>query len=229
MSDDKRTFPSEIADKTEAEKFQYYYEKVTKAIRRFDTKNARKKLNSSLMEDPGSMANDVKWWIEHTENGPPKRAEEGYSKEIRDDLDIAFKSHFETLANLEASIGRKFLGSIKEGDDEPIQAARKAFRSKRKIEAPKRILWRRIVKALHGFYRDHQYVPTKGELYAEIGRYPVSEASVVVSRNTSKVTVSELDSPPRKVDKGQFSSALSTLGLADLPENERGNPDLSNC
>ena len=224
---DTRVFPPEISDKAEPERFHYYYEKATKALRILDTKRKRYEIEQGLKEDPGSLAHSVKWWREHREQGPPKGAREDDIQEVKDDLEIAFKSYHETLLHLEASIGRAFLKAIETGDNEPIESARKAIKAKRKFKGDKRILLRRIIKALAGFYCARNRVPTKRELYETLDEIPLGVSDVIVTRNTLKVAVRD-DTPPRKVNEGQYSDALQNLMLRDLPEGQSGNPNFSN-
>ena len=224
---DSRIFPPEIAEKSEPERFHYYYEKATNALHNLDTQRRRNEIERDLREDLGSLGHSVKWWREHQEQGPPKRARENDIQEVKDDLAIAFKSYNETLSHLEASIGRAFLQAIETGDNEPIESARKAIQAKREWKGDKRILHRRIVRTLAGFFFTRNRVPTKGELFEALDDYPIGEASVVVTRKTLRVATRH-DTAPRKVSKGNFSDALANLALSDLPENRPGNPNLSN-
>lgn len=225
---DSRVFPPEIADKTEEERFKYYISKARRALQTLDTKRKRDELKRELLEDdPGSLTNAVRWLRELQERGPGDGPQKGLADRLNEDLRRAVEDHYRTVEHLEASIGRHLLEAIKSGDNEPIETARTIIREDREWTAPPRILLRRIVRTLQEFYHAHKCVPTKGELFKALDDYPVDSAAVTITPKTYTVKTT-FDSPPQKVNPGQFSNALQDLGLRDLPQGQSGNPNLRN-
>ena len=226
MSDDDRIFPPHLVLKSEEERFAYYRDKATIALRRF-VENSQKKLAASLIEDGETMTNLVQWWRISKDKGPPSGPREDDLPEIIEALRDSRNRYFANLRDLEGRIGRALLAAIQSFDEGPIQEARKEIRKEHSIKARKRILERRVLRALEGFYSEHQRVPTKGELHTELDSHPIEDIEIVVTRESSdiKITFGEVAKP---VSKKQFREASSNLQLSDLPEGKPGNPHFSN-
>lgn len=226
MSEDDRIFPPHLVSKSEEERFAYYRDKATMALRRF-VENQQEELAARSMEDRDSISNLVQWWRIFKDKGPPSGPEEDDLPEIIEALRDSRNRYFANLRDLEGQIGRALLAAIQSFDEGPIQEARKEIRKEHSVKAPKRILERRVLRALETFYSERQRVPTKGELHTELDSHPIEDAEVVVTRESSniKITLGEVGKP---VSKKQFREAFSNLQLSDLPEGKAGNPNFSN-
>lgn len=226
MSEDDRIFPPHLVSKSEEERFAYYRDKATIALRRF-VENQQEELTARSMEDRETMTSLVQWWRISKDKGPPSGPEEDDLPEIVKALRDSRNRYFANLLDLEGRIGRAFLAAMQCFDEEPIQEARKELRKEHRTKAPKRILAMRVLRALEGFFSRHLRVPTKGELYTELDSHPIDDIEIVVTRESSniKITFGEVGKP---VSKKQFREASSNLQLSDLPEGKAGNPNFSN-
>lgn len=227
MTEDARIFPPELKEMAEPDRFSYYLRKARKALKLWDVENPREALKSAMVCEVDSLSHLVRRWKEFQELGPPQGPLDGDSPDVIKALKTSRNQFSANLRDLESRIGKRFLDALATGDEGPIQEARKVIRNPIQTRPSKRILERRILRALQGFYSEHSRVPTKGELFKELENYPIDEASVVADRGGVTISM-RFEGEPKTVSKKQFREAVANLQLGDLPKGKPGNPNFSN-
>lgn len=231
---DNRQFPEHLADLTEEERFEYFLGRATKELHSLDAAQVQRNRIRAMagpddpaIEEPEERAARLVRILEQVRrDGPPKAAKGETEEERERNLEALVAGYQKSIASLEAEIGRRNLIAWESRDGATPNAMRKAKLESLSTKRPARTLYRRVVIALTGEFRSTGRIPTKGELFDALERYPVSDVEVFVELGQTRVTY-RTDGEPEPVDRRDFRAACNQLGLGELLSGEPGNPEFS--
>jgi len=229
---DPRIIPEPLAGLSEDELFDYYRTKAKRALAQLDgAPLPDPEAGPASFREPEAAdepAASVRAWREKRERGEPK-----IPAEMKSELAAARNHYYGDLRQFEANVGKAVMEAFEEGPDAAAktwQAIKAAMAPDAPRTAPKRILERRILKALNHFFHENERVPANFELLHEVGSHPISDAKITVSRRGKEARIqfpppNSKEATPKRVSKKQFREALANLQLGDLPKGKPGNPN----